>query len=79
MRLTAKEQTGQNISAIPNRLYKVEHFCYSAWVVPRIAIQSKGFLADYNISTKPRQLCMAEIFLLFCLFLNQDKCYPKSK
>ena len=79
MRQTAKEHTEQNISAIPGRLYEAEHFCYSEWVVPRMLIQSKDFLAGYNISTIPRKLCRAEIFLLFCLFLNQDKCYPKSK
>ena len=66
MRLTAKEHTEQNISAIPSRLYEVEHFCYSEWVVPRMLIQSKDFLADYNISTIPRKLCRAEILLLFC-------------
>ena len=78
MRVTAKEHTEQ-ISAIPSRLYKVEHFCYSTWVVLRMLIQSKDFLTAYNISTIPRKLCRADIFLLFCLFLNQDKCYPKSK
>ena len=41
MRLTAKEHTEQNISAIPSRLYEVEHFCYSEWVVPRMLIHSK--------------------------------------
>ena len=72
MSLKAKEHTKQNISAIPSRLYEVEHFCYSEWVLPRMIIQSKDFLADYNISTIP-------IFLLFCFFQDQDKCYPKSK
>ena len=62
MRLTAKEHTEQNISAIPSRLDRVEYFSYFEWVVPRVHIQSKDFPADYNISTIPRKLYRAEIF-----------------
>ena len=72
MRLTAKEHTEHNISAILSRLYGIKNFCYSEWVVPRMLIQSKDSLGDYNISTIPRKLRRAEIF---SLFLNQDKCY----
>ena len=79
MRQIAKEYTGYNISAIPGRLCEVEHFCCSEWVVARMLIQNKAFPAGYNISTILRKLCRTEIFLLFSLFLNQDKCYSKLK
>ena len=62
MRLTAKEHTEQNISAIPSSLDGVEYFSYFKWVVPRVLIHSEDFPSHYNISTIPRKLYRAEIF-----------------
>ena len=52
--IAAMKYTEWSISAVPGRLYGVEHFCYS-----ELVIESKDFLTDYNI---PR-LALLKLFL----------------
>ena len=58
MRLIVKEHTEQNISAIPSRLYKVEHFYYSEWVVPRNLYRAKIFRPIIIFLRSPEQKVM---------------------